>query len=605
MYVNLFTHEQRTLESMFMDGKTFLISDEQRPYSWQALDKNQNNNQVNQMWRDLRHGFLEERDHRVLFFGTMVVLPMARQHYAVVDGQQRLTTLILLLGAMKSFLESNQKNAPDIEERFFHVMIQAIEERLYNLDESGHRSLLKLKIQRSIGVDLDTVLNEAVQGKEKPTLPETIEPQYATLAQRYFDNRDALSACLRAWFISKDGSFTLPAAYRFQCFFFYLETRVLLVVFETNLLEPGQTLFEILSKRGIPLTDKDLLRNFFLREYHQAIASTDPNPERVASERWARLESKYPLTDDFISCWTESLIGEQRDYAVYSTLRKIYDYHHLFDTDPGHARIKKFEVVMEAYLGDYQKIREPEEIKDPLLRAFLRSIDQLDNAIHSRALLMAVFRYMDRARPPLRYLSTFVQSYVTWLWYMQLMPGVPFSPDTVLRAICELNHGYMGKATANFELTQEKRRALRNVIEGELADDRQARLLLLFYVWLETEHLEEGNRIEFEPDWTRLEHILPLNPEPNAQWRTDFSEEERAYWTHRLGNMTLLTSKASERLKNADFAVKLGRTQREGYRATPLPITQELVKRPHFTPAVAHERQLHFVETLSKALKLS
>ncbi len=69
-----------------------------------------------------------------------------------------------------------------------------------------------------------------------------------------------------------------------------------------------------------------------------------------------------------------------------------------------------------------------------------------------------------------------------------------------------------------------------------------------------------------------VEHILPQNPDPSSQWVKDFSEEERGLYTHSLANLTLLGGKKNTQASNKDFkekkeiymgnAVKLGKDKR-------------------------------------------
>ncbi len=69
-----------------------------------------------------------------------------------------------------------------------------------------------------------------------------------------------------------------------------------------------------------------------------------------------------------------------------------------------------------------------------------------------------------------------------------------------------------------------------------------------------------------------VEHILPQNPDPSSQWVKDFSEEERGLYTHSLANLTLLGGTKNSQASNKDFkekkeiymgnAVKLGKDKR-------------------------------------------
>ncbi len=53
-----------------------------------------------------------------------------------------------------------------------------------------------------------------------------------------------------------------------------------------------------------------------------------------------------------------------------------------------------------------------------------------------------------------------------------------------------------------------------------------------------------------------IEHILPQNPDPSSQWVKDFSEEERERYTHSLANLTLLGGKKNAEASNLDFKDK-------------------------------------------------
>ncbi|EMG87825.1 hypothetical protein HMPREF1396_00407 [Helicobacter pylori GAM114Ai] len=73
-------------------------------------------------------------------------------------------------------------------------------------------------------------------------------------------------------------------------------------------------------------------------------------------------------------------------------------------------------------------------------------------------------------------------------------------------------------------------------------------------------------------DDLHVERILPQNPDPSSQWVRDFSEEERGLYTHSLANLTLLGGTKNAQASNLDFkekkeiymgnAVKLGKDKR-------------------------------------------
>ncbi|WRG24012.1 DUF262 domain-containing protein [Helicobacter pylori] len=75
-----------------------------------------------------------------------------------------------------------------------------------------------------------------------------------------------------------------------------------------------------------------------------------------------------------------------------------------------------------------------------------------------------------------------------------------------------------------------------------------------------------------QKDDYHIEHILPQQPGSSSQWMKDFSEEERELYTHSLANLTLLGGTKNAQASNLDFkekkeiymghAVKLGKDKR-------------------------------------------
>ncbi|GAA6917557.1 DUF262 domain-containing protein [Helicobacter pylori] len=59
-----------------------------------------------------------------------------------------------------------------------------------------------------------------------------------------------------------------------------------------------------------------------------------------------------------------------------------------------------------------------------------------------------------------------------------------------------------------------------------------------------------------QTDDFHVEHILPQKPTLSSQWAKDFSEEERECYTHSLANLTLLGGKKNSQASNLDFKDK-------------------------------------------------
>lgn len=83
--------EDIDVESL-LTGRSFSIPRFQRPYSWDAEN-------IQDLWDDLTTNANDE-----YFIGSMVAYSQGKQTYGVVDGQQRLTTLTILLCVVRDSL---------------------------------------------------------------------------------------------------------------------------------------------------------------------------------------------------------------------------------------------------------------------------------------------------------------------------------------------------------------------------------------------------------------------------------------------------------------------------------------------------------------------
>ena len=85
------------IESL-LDGSFFHIPRFQRPYSWDAEN-------ISEFWNDLVINKGED-----YFIGSMVVYKKAKQQFGVVDGQQRLTTITILLCVIRDEFKKLENN---------------------------------------------------------------------------------------------------------------------------------------------------------------------------------------------------------------------------------------------------------------------------------------------------------------------------------------------------------------------------------------------------------------------------------------------------------------------------------------------------------------
>ncbi|GAA9288133.1 DUF262 domain-containing protein [Helicobacter pylori] len=103
-----------------------------------------------------------------------------------------------------------------------------------------------------------------------------------------------------------------------------------------------------------------------------------------------------------------------------------------------------------------------------------------------------------------------------------------------------------------------------------------------------------------------VEHILPQNPNPSSQWFKDFSEEERELYTHSLANLTLLGGEKNKQASNLDFKDKkkiyMGEENRSG--KTCYDMTQDIAYHTEWAPKSLEKREKDLMSIIESVLTL-
>ena len=139
--------DQQTIYRLFTDKKSdFLIPDYQRPYAWE-------DSECQTLWEDLFAFAFPNDDCDAFktddeyFLGPIVTFKNNGK-LEIIDGQQRLTTLMLLLRAFyDKFLNAQDKNTKSIR--------KAIEKCIWKTNEFDEVIMDELKIDSQVSTDND------------------------------------------------------------------------------------------------------------------------------------------------------------------------------------------------------------------------------------------------------------------------------------------------------------------------------------------------------------------------------------------------------------------------------------------------------------------
>ncbi|WP_187930016.1 DUF262 domain-containing protein [Helicobacter pylori] len=110
-----------------------------------------------------------------------------------------------------------------------------------------------------------------------------------------------------------------------------------------------------------------------------------------------------------------------------------------------------------------------------------------------------------------------------------------------------------------------------------------------------------------------VEHILPQNPDLSSQWVKDFSEEERERYTHSLANLTLLGGTKNSQASNLDFKDKKKIYMGEEIRSrktktskvmTCYKMTIDVAQYTEWTPKSLEKRKEELIQIIESVLTL-
>ncbi len=251
--------DQKTIKQLLEDKRSdFLIPDYQRPYAWSETE-------CQTLWDDIFSFAFPENDCDLFsrddeYFLGPIVTYQNNGKLEVIDGQQRLTTLMLLLRAFYTrFGKMQDKNS--IAAR------RTIEKCIWKTDEFDEPDKEALKIDSEVATDKDK--EEFLHILKTGEVTKDQKSNYAANF-RFFENK--INTFLN----------------EFPAFFSYLPMRILnnciLLPIEAESQDTALRIFSTLNDRGKPLSDADIFKAQFYKHYAMK------DEKDLFIEKWKNLE---------------------------------------------------------------------------------------------------------------------------------------------------------------------------------------------------------------------------------------------------------------------------------------------------------------------------
>ncbi len=541
------------------EPKQFVIPIYQRTYSWTLK-------QCQQLWHDILRA-TEDESVSGHFIGSVVYIERGLYQVTsvpqllVIDGQQRLTTISLLLAALGKAIEASGDS--------LEISRRKIENYyLFNNEEEGE-ARYKLLLTQS---DKETFIR-LIKDEEQPN----------TESRRIVENYQYFESQIRKQEID------LNSLYQ------GISKLIIVDIALDRDHDNPQLIFESLNSTGLDLSQADLIRNYVL------MGLEPKEQEEIYKNYW------YPMEQSFGQASSNDLFDRfMRDYLTVKSrsgtipnIRDVYSSFKNYVQKQKDISIKDFIADIYRYSKYFARLAFNQET-DPEIKQALVDINTLKVDVAYPFLLEVYEDYTQNllVREEFIRILRLVESYV------------------FRRTICGLPTQGMNKNFAVLSREIDKDNYIESV---ELAffrkntykrfpDDDEFRREIIFkdiynlrnhnYLLQKLENYERLKELVNVNNYT-IEHIMPQNPKLSKAWQVELGEnwkEIQAKYLHTIGNLTL-TGYNSE-YGDRPFLEK--RDMKDGFADSPLRLNRMLSKLEHWNETEIKNRAETLADTSVK-----
>lgn len=499
------------LKKIFSEEFWFIVPQYQRPYVWQEEN-------IQELIDDLYYAF-ENKQNSEYFLGALVLKRTTEKEfreYEILDGQQRLTTLCMMMAVIRDLIKKPQYKYT-LSQMIYQEENELLKVPSRNRIKYNTRDKVKDFVKDYIIANGSTRKRDLVNYHEDTNISVSNMAKAISTMHTIFENKENLEA-----------------------FAVFLLNNVLFIYVSTDNTEDAFRLFTILNDRGIPLSNADILKSINIGE----IGEEDLDEY---SKHWEYLEEKYHKGfDRFLSFVRTILLKNKPSSNLLDEYEKnIYQKNIL----------KKGKNTIDFLIeldGIYDKIIDLND--ENLSNEYKNLVTIMKLGLHSDEWIPTVLSYF------LKFEYYNLDEFIKKLEYKfigDLMSNVSPSKrrenlNNIIKTIEIVSKENIDILFENRELFDIDKNIFRKNINGDIYGKKYTKYLLL-----KMEYLMNDNSVYLSNyKEISIEHVLPQNPLKKSHWRRDFTEEQRKLWTNKLSNLVLISNKKNVKLANLDFKKK-------------------------------------------------
>ena len=536
----------------------FVIPVFQREYRWREEN-------CTQLWKDIvQVGSDPARAEH--FVGSVVYIATPDNaagftRWLLIDGQQRITTLTLLLTALRDHIRETGWTGPEDGPTWKKIDAYF----LRNTEEEGAREL-KLHLRRHD----DATLSALVTGTDLPDTPS------ANVLENYELFRELL------WDADPEVVYN------------GINRLVLVDVTLERGKDDPQLIFESLNSTGVDLSTSDLIRNFIL------MSLDEKDQTRLHTQYWGRIDDLFRDNDRVFASFI-------RDYLALRAKP---------------AKLPRADRVYTAFRKEFMGVGTDLDRLENLLEDLLRRARQyaaftIGSGTDDRSRAFAHLRHLGDVPAILIMRLLEAQETRNSLSETELLEAVRLIESYMLRraVIGAQSKGYgLEFAKVAYRIDDAKplaslRAALAGMpaayafpedaeFERALTEENLYQKRVRFHVLDALENRDRNEKVDTAG--FSIEHVMPQNRNLHEDWRRMLGEnwqEVQKTWLHRLGNLTLTGYNASY----SDRPLDKKQTIENGFRQSPIRLSEDL---RYATVWTATEMEARGKKLAARALKI-
>ena len=550
------TATEQNLVQVFSDDYFFEIPLYQRPYAWTT-------EHVEELLDDLIDAMRRDSD-APYFLGSIVLIKSDDDPKSeLVDGQQRLTTLTMLICVLRDI--SSDENL-DVFVRQAGNEFKGTEDRFRLSARQRDRSFFEERIQRIHSLEDFLQLDPVTFSDSQVHMFENV-------------------GCLKRELLKLDETERRKLAG-------YVAQKCFIVVVSASDGDSARRIFSVMNNRGLDLSPTDVLKAIVLD------AISDSQTQDQYAVKWEGIEEELGR-DDFRDLFAHIRMLYRKD-KLRGTLENEFQTHVLGDLNFGEA-IEFVDNELEPYSDAYEIVsRASYESTDDAekVNALLRHLDRLDNFDWIPP-AMAYYRRRKGQTDRLLEFSRDLERLAYGLFIRRA--NINERIDRYAQVISAIEDGgELFEDGSPLQLSPAEKTDILERLNGGIYG--QVRLRTPLLLRLDSIVAEEG--ASYQHPIVSIEHVLPQSPSEGSQWVTWFpDEEERIRWTHRLANLVLLSRRKNSRASNYEFQRKKSEYfQKNG--TTSFALTTQVVDESEWTPTILERRQSELIDALKKEWRL-